>query len=63
MERDTVKHGTTGEIIDFALLVDGLGLIEAELVRVNERMSASDRDAFAVQGKFLESRYGPDGTV
>ena len=24
LERDTVKHGTTGETIDFALLVDGL---------------------------------------
>ena len=24
LERDTVKHGTTGEAIDFALLVDGL---------------------------------------
>ncbi len=44
-------------------LVDGLGLIEAELARVNERMAASDRDAFAVQGKFLESRYGKDGTI
>ena len=24
LERDTAKHGTTGETIDFALLVDGL---------------------------------------
>jgi bifunctional enzyme CysN/CysC len=24
LERDTVKHGTTGEVMDFALLVDGL---------------------------------------
>ena len=44
-------------------LVDGLGLIEAELVRVNDRLGASDRDAFAVQGKFLETRYGKDGAL
>ena len=44
-------------------LVDGLGLIEAELVRVNDQLGASDRDAFAVQGKFLETRYGKDGTL
>lgn len=42
-------------------LVDGLGLIEAELARVNERLGADDRDAFAIQGKFLETRYGKDG--
>lgn len=43
--------------------VDGLGLIEAELARVNEQLGASDRDAFAVQGKFLETRYGKDGPL
>lgn len=42
-------------------LVDGLGLIEAELARVNERLGEGDRDAFAIQGKFLETRYGKDG--
>ncbi len=42
-------------------LVDGLGLIEAELARVNDQLGKDDRDAFAVQGKFLESRYGKDG--
>ena len=44
-------------------LVDGLGLIEAELVRVNDALGKDDRDAFAVQGKFLENRYGKDGTL
>ncbi len=44
-------------------LVDGLGLIEAELVRVNDDLGRQDRDAFAVQGKFLENRYGKDGTL
>ena len=44
-------------------LVEGLGLIEAELARVNEQLGKDDRDAFAVQGKFLETRYGKDGTL
>ena len=44
-------------------LVDGLGLIEAELIRVNDQLGKDDRDAFAVQGKFLENRYGKDGTL
>jgi hypothetical protein len=44
-------------------LVDGLGLIEAELARVNDDLGRADRDAFAVQGKFLETRYGKDGTL
>ncbi|UAJ10157.1 hypothetical protein [Polymorphobacter megasporae] len=55
----TVPGGPTIE----RQLVDGLGLIEAELVRVNERLGAEDRDAFLVQGKFLENRYGKDGTL
>ncbi len=42
-------------------LADGLGLIEAELARVNDQLGKDDRDAFAVQGKFLETRYGKDG--
>ena len=44
-------------------LVDGLGLIEAELARVNDDLGRADRDAFLVQGKFLENRYGTDGTL
>ena len=44
-------------------LVDGLGLIEAELARVNDDLGKQDRDAFAVQGRFLENRYGKDGTL
>ena len=44
-------------------LIDGLSLIEAELVRVNDQLGKDDRDAFAVQGKFLENRYGRDGTL
>lgn len=55
----TVPGGPTIE----RQLVDGLGLIEAELVRVNDRLGADDRDAFLVQGKFLENRYGKDGTL
>ena len=44
-------------------LIDGLGLIETELARVNDRLGAEDRDNFAIQGKFLENRYGKDGTL
>ena len=44
-------------------LVDGLGLVEAELGRVSDALAAGDRDAFAVQGKFLENRYGSDGVL
>ncbi len=55
----TVNGGPTIE----RQLVDGLGLIEAELVRVNDRLGQDDRDAFAIQGKFLENRYGKDGTL
>jgi len=44
-------------------LVDGLGLIEAELARVNDKLGKDDRDAFLVQGKFLETRYGKDGAL
>jgi len=44
-------------------LVDGLGLIEAELARVSDELGRTDRDAFLVQGKFLETRYGKDGTL
>lgn len=44
-------------------LVDGLGLVEAELARVSDALAAGDRDAFAVQGKFLENRYGGDGVA
>lgn len=55
----TVPGGPTIE----RQLVDGLGLIEAELGRVNEKLGAEDRDAFLVQGKFLENRYGKDGTL
>ena len=38
-------------------LLDGLGVVEGELERVSQALAAADRDAFAVQGKFLESRY------
>jgi len=39
-------------------LVDGLGVVDGELGRVSQALAAADRDAFATQGKFLESRYG-----
>ena len=41
-------------------LVDGLDLVESELARVSEHLSQGDRDAFLIQGRFLESRYGKD---
>lgn len=44
-------------------LVEGLGLIEGELARVSDALGRDTRDAFAVQGKFLESRYGKDGSL
>lgn len=55
----TVPGGPTIE----RQLVDGLGLIETELARVNDRLGAADRDNFLVQGKFLENRYGKDGSL
>lgn len=42
-------------------LIDGLGVVETELGRVSQALAAADRDAFATQGKFLESRYGSGG--
>ena len=39
-------------------LIDGLSVVESELGRVSQALAAADRDAFATQGKFLESRYG-----
>lgn len=44
-----------------ARLVDGLKTVDQELGRVSERLSAGDRDAFLVQGKFLENKYKGDG--
>ncbi len=39
-------------------LIDGLKVVEAELSRASDALSAADRDALLVQGKFLENRYG-----
>ncbi len=39
-------------------LVDGLKVVEQELARASDNLAAADRDALAVQGRFLESRYG-----
>jgi hypothetical protein len=44
-----------------ATLVDGLKVVEAELLRASDELAAVDRDALLVQGKFLESRYKTDG--
>ncbi len=41
-------------------LVDGLKVVEAELARASEQLSAADRDALVYQGKFLENRYKAD---
>lgn len=38
-------------------LVDGLKVVEAELARASDKLSAADRDALVYQGKFLENRY------
>jgi hypothetical protein len=42
-------------------LIDGLKIVEAELARASEALSAADRDAVLVQGKFLEKRYRDGG--
>ena len=44
-------------------LVEGLKTVDAELARASESLAAGDRDAFLVQGKFLENRYKPEGVV
>lgn len=41
-------------------LVDGLSVIDSELARVSEQLAAGDRDAFLIQGRFLENKYGGD---
>ncbi|WP_310495945.1 hypothetical protein [Sandarakinorhabdus sp.] len=45
-----------GRTLD-ASLVEGLKAVETELGRASETLAASDRDAFRIQGKFLEARY------
>jgi len=42
-------------------LIEGLKIVEAELARASDALSAADRDAVVVQGKFLEKRYGDGG--
>ena len=46
-----------------ARLVEGLKTVDAELARASESLAAGDRDAFLIQGKFLENRYKPEGVV
>ena len=46
-----------------ARLVEGLKTVDAELARASEQLASADRDAFLVQGKFLENRYKPEGVV
>ncbi len=41
-------------------LVEGLKTVDAELARASEALAAGDRDAFLIQGKFLENRYNPE---
>ncbi len=41
-------------------LVEGLKTVDAELKRASETLAAEHRDAFLVQGKFLENRYKPE---
>lgn len=40
-----------------ARLVEGLKTVDDELARVSDNLAAGDRDAFLIQGKFLENRY------
>ena len=42
-------------------LIDGLKIVETELARASDALSAADRDAVLVQGKFLEIRYRDGG--
>ena len=42
-----------------ARLVEGLKTVDAELARASDNLAAGDRDAFLIQGKFLENRYTP----
>lgn len=42
-------------------LIDGLKIVETELARASDALSAADRDAVLVQGKFLEKRYRDGG--
>ena len=42
-------------------LVEGLKTVDAELARASQSLAASDRDAFLIQGKFLENRYSDGG--
>jgi len=46
-----------------ARLVEGLKTVDAELARASESLAAEHRDAFLVQGKFLENRYKPENVV
>ncbi len=42
-------------------LIEGLKIVETELARASDALSAADRDAVLVQGKFLEKRYRDGG--
>lgn len=42
-------------------LIEGLQIVETELARASDALSAADRDAVLVQGKFLEKRYRDGG--
>ena len=44
-----------------ARLVEGLKTVDTELARVSDALAAGDRDAFLIQGKFLENRYKDGG--
>ena len=44
-----------------ARLVEGLKTVDAELGRVSGSLAAGDRDAFLIQGKFLENKYKDGG--
>ena len=38
-------------------LIDGLGVIDAEIARMSENLASGDLDKLAVQNRFLELKY------
>jgi hypothetical protein len=56
--RREVRDGTSPD----SQLIDGLKLVDSELLRMTELLAAGDLDALATRGKYLELKYkGEDG--
>ena len=56
--RTQARNGRTPD----AQLVEGLGVIEAEIAQMTERLAAADLDQLSTRGRFLEMRYKDDET-